>query len=347
MRNCVVVGLSVIVLGQAYAFSPDNESVVAAFDSPNVKFNDGAVANRGPSYFARLPLPGSPPSKWSLMQWNKSELLDPGGALVNSEGYRDELLGLPLLTFLATNRESRLSIFSDQQNGLVFELESAGGGLTSTGGANLFLSNYSISQLPLSRRLTYEVSLKLTKAKVDAVAFAEAGAVKAQVLTGFTLFYLDPSSRQKTSVFVQLLHSSSAQERAEYRGCFPERGGRNIVFNPILKSDQALRFIVATGAPQHWSYDINQLVCDLAQRMFSCRDDGGRMSDSVGFPQEARDLSNWHLTSMYVGLETQERDLRPGAVVRSRQGSVDVAVQISKLALKYGRESASCLAPKN
>ncbi|EQD37857.1 hypothetical protein B2A_11744 [mine drainage metagenome] len=46
-----------------------------------------------------------------------------------------------------------------------------------------------------------------------------------------------------------------------------------------------------------------------------------------------KNLKNWTLNSMYVGLETENRDYRPGVRDHQPQGSVEAALQLSDLSV--------------
>jgi hypothetical protein len=51
------------------------------------------------------------------------------------------------------------------------------------------------------------------------------------------------------------------------------------------------------------------------------------------YSDQAKNLKNWTINSMYIGLETENRDFRPGVTDHRAQGTVSVALQVENLSV--------------
>jgi len=89
-------------------------------------------------------------------------------------------------------------------------------------------------------------------------------------------------------------------------------------------------FVPNAGAPTHATYNLNRHLCQMISRPFSCREPNASKLP-FAFPDSAYELKNWRLTSMYVGIETEDHDARAAAKSYDKQGDISVAFQLSDL----------------
>ncbi len=264
---------------------------------------------------------------------------------INDERYKDVLLGKPLYTFGTKTHESRLSIFSSPDGTKVYELAASGGALSDVGGSNLLLSAYAIRRdMTFDKPIDLSMNMKLSAAHISAPPTAvQSGAVLAQVISGFTLLFTDPKTNAKTTVFMQIEHANSRNNFGDYRGCYPHGNNTEITIDKVFDDEYRMSFVASAGAPTHATYNLNRHLCALITEPLSCRQPDGSTKPFV-FPEEARDLRNWRLTSMYTGLETEDRDARAPVSTPTKQGDVNVGFQISNLRVMFdpSRTGASC-----
>jgi hypothetical protein len=301
--------------------------------NPKLRFHTGGTANGQSEIAPDLPeIPGEA-SAWVVVQWKKRDLLKPSRMRRNDVASADLALGAPAYTFGSASGESKVSIFLRSGGGPVFELRSTGGWLDDVGGSNLFLqTRAALPNATFDAALDYSVNLKLPAASAQApnpLALRN-GAVLAQVVSGFSIAFTDPDSKRTIPLFLQIVHADSRGTAADYRGCYPHGGGIEIVSSRILPGDPQLPFAASTGAPLSARYNLNRYLCDVLARGFQCKRGDGS-SFPLEFPVAARDFRNWRLTAMFVGLETHDTDLRRSAWIKSKQGDVTVALQVSGL----------------
>lgn len=298
--------------------------------NPKLRFHSGRRVGNEIEISPVLPDILGDASAWTVVQWNKTEILDPSKMLKGDPRYSDRLFGNPKYTFTSENRESRLSIFdTGVGSSKIFELFASGGQLTETGGANLFLAAKALNGgAVLDKPVHYSVKLRISEADVHAPSsLISSGVVLAQVISGFTLILSDPESNRRTPVFVQIGHANSRNSYSQYRGCYPNHGNRDIVYNSV--GAKQLRF--EAGDAVSFRFSLNSIVCQMAKRNFLCRRTDGTNED-FSFPAAALDMKNWRVNSMYIGLETQNRDARTDATAEA-QGAISVAVQVSDVSV--------------
>ena len=294
-----------------------------------LRFETGKVIDNLPQIFPGIPdIPGEA-SAWEVAQWNKHELLRPDDMRRNDPRYADRLLGVPLYTFDTADHELRLSIFVASNGTAVYELAAADGSLTPIGGSNLLLAaKVSRPDLTFDRVINYALDLKLSTAVIRASPSAvRSGAVLVQTLSGFTVLFVSPETNETISVFLQIDHGSSQASEGDYRGCYPDGNNQDIVFGYSAHGHYRMPFRPNPETPVHATYNLNDVLCQMLKAPIICRFADGT-TKPLQFPAAARSFKNWRLTSMYVGLETENRDVRPGAATNSIQGEVQVALQI-------------------
>lgn len=307
----------------------------AGMTRPRLRFgvDSGPHLRQSPSLPAEMP---GAISRWTVLQWKKQELLGPDtrrGPVANDA---DPLLGLPTYVFETESRESRLEIFASPHPP-VYELYSRGGAHDADGGTNLFLSARTGRRLStFDHPITYDVTLRLSHAFVSAPRprSLKDGSVLAQVFSGFVLAFRQPGAKQATILFLQIRHADSRGRQPDYRSCKLRRDGSAVViYSGVLPDDGDLPF--APGSvPIRFHYRLNRYLCHALQAPFPCSDDAPNWMP----PQAARDLANWRMREMYIGLETQDTSLVARSQDRGgKAGTVEAAVQISGLSVYRDR----------
>jgi hypothetical protein len=160
--------------------------------------------------------------------------------------------------------------------------------------------------------------------------------VLAQVFTGFIVQYPDPKTTKLSTIFLQIPHASSRTGAAgngpgEYRSCQVSGGGRTIIFGANLSEKDALQFTASPGPLRHLDYSINDYLCKLIEQPITCRSADGTTSPPATLLDGVKSFGDWKIHGAYVGLETQNKDLRPQSKTADPQGSTSVALQISGL----------------
>jgi hypothetical protein len=321
--------------------------------NPRLRFHTGEPGPGGPVISPILPNISGAPSAWFVTQWyHEGPLLRPDAMTENDPLTRDPHLGVASYAFTAPDSHAHVWIYRDEpHHNFVFDLYERGGGWTSEGGTNLFLTAYvAAKDARLDAEVDYSFSAELTKASVafnDPAAIGN-GVVAAQIFSGF-IFHIDESDSNKpATVFLQIQFADSRNNPIDYHSCHYDDRSVNILFSRNLPSDPWLPFSPDTGLLRPLNYVLNRYVCAFLSRPLHCIGPQGQQPDLAIVPAAA-DFKNWRLTSMYIGLETQDHDIRPTSANRSKQGSVEAGVQIADLRVtRYPERSfdrASCATP--
>lgn len=306
--------------------------------NPRFRFHMGEVQNSMPLISKVLPnIQGVPGSEWYVAQWGKTEYMRPEVMFTNSPYANDPILGDAVFAFPTTSNQSHLwSFWNSVTNHWVHEIYGENGTLTDVGGANVFLSTDVSSGVAanMDRNINYQFTGQISKASAffnDAHAQAS-GAVMAQIFSGFVLHYTDPKTKMISSLFLQIDHANSFNKRMNHRGCYPHNGYMEITLNMNLEGDPRMDFV--KNGPGPFYYNINRYLCDVIKKPIQCSD-----GSVYAFPKEASQFLNWKITSMYIGLETQNRDNRKESKILNAQGSVAAGFQISNLSLLRDNDS--------
>ncbi len=299
--------------------------------NPKLRFATGRVVGNQPEVSPDLPNIPGPPSDWVVGQWQHTHYLSSNDQ-VPAPTIGDARYGGALYAFNAPFDESHLWIFHDRAS-YVFELFERDGVLRG-GGANLFLSAKASTEATLDKPIDYALSARISRAEAAYwTATAEAsGAVMGQVFSGFVLRFADPQSPRRINMFLQIPIAASRPGHGSYRSCNAGAEIVGVTANESLDRDPPLAFAADPGPLRPLRLRLNDYVCAVITHPAACAQPGGR-STQLGAFARVRDLHNWRLQAMYVGLETQARDLRPGAVTAVPQGSVAVGVQLSGLSI--------------
>ncbi len=322
--------------------------------NPVLQFGDGGVVNNKATLF-----PGTSPTMgyseygWWVTQWGKYSsdsppipyYLTPGSYVQNDASTADANFGVAPLIFYSENDPtiSHLALYQDSTlNNWVYELWSQDGLLTAGGGTNLFLSNtvsnLSSSSVDADVHLDFKTKIKARVLSYNDPAAMTDGSVLGLYFTGFTLNYTDPASGKQYWQFLQIPHANTQENKGIDALCMSAGSGGipDVMWSGVMPGDTFLSSVPSAGALQGMDYDVNKYLCALVKATYNCG------SGPVSFPAAAYNLSNWQITSIYIGLETENRMIPNDLVVRGHAG---LGVQIEDLHVyKYpGASGPTCV----
>ena len=289
----------------------------------------GGVENGQPAILSDLPdMPGSA-SPWRVLQWIQQSFISPRDLTLDDPATLDPSLGLAAYAFTAPDRHAHVRIYRNGPS-WTYELYQRGGTLRPGGATNLFLSApCDETGLTFADTIVLELDARLSAATVryDTPDAERTAGVLGQVFTGLGLMFTDPATGQRQSVFMQLrLSASRPMSREASTFCSMQDGRPNLLYNPAYLSDEIiLPFRPDPGPPSRCRYVLSDYVRRLVATGYVCGD------RRIEWSPAARDVRNWRLSGLYVGLETNTVDTRPGASTASEQGFIEVALQIHEL----------------
>ncbi len=299
--------------------------------NPRLRFHTGAVVNNAPEISNTLPaIEHFQASDWYVTQWRRPSFIQPN--IMRPDAEVDPILGRSLYYFPSQDKKTYLKIYKNKN--YVYELYTQGGELSNFGGTNLFLSSNALTpEVTFEKNVDYFVDMKFNKARIqyDNTRAKQTGAVMSQLFTGFILQFNDPKNPKNlpATLFMQIYHNNTSFPNSEYRGCYRHDSNMEIVYGNVLPNDPRLDFKASNKPAANMKFNINQYLCSMIRKGFDCNDNGRQYK--FDFPESAKDFRNWKITSMYVGLETQDTDLRRESKNPQAQGFVEAAVQISNL----------------
>jgi hypothetical protein len=328
------------VLEHRMARPAERSQAESVFPEPGLtnarlRFHTGAAEPNGPVIAETLPHISGPPSAWFVAQWHQDgPLLRPDEMTKDDPITRDSRLGRAAYAFSASDGHMHVWIYPNKvYQGFVFDLYERGGALQADGGANVFLSAEAATKdATLDAVIRYSFYAKLSKARVsfDHPAARHNGSVLAQIFSGF-IFHLDNGKPDiSATVFLQIQHTSSRNESIDYHSCRYDDRSVTVLFSRNLASDLQLPFVRSTGRLQRLSFILNRYVCAFLTRPLPCSGPRGNQLNLTLVPA-AFDFKNWRLTSMYIGLETEDHDIRSTSASSRVQGSVEAGLQVADL----------------
>jgi hypothetical protein len=283
---------------------------------------------------------------WRVAQWAKTEPLDARDFRRHEEARRDPILGAPELSVWTSDQQSALAVYR-YHDSYIYELRAKDGIMQSGGSSNLFLTaSPVVANATFNTALHYDLDAKLSDAAASYRTHEaqRRGLVLAHVFSGFTLRLRDVPGSPAYNVFLQIAHSGSRHERGGIFNCSIGDGGRflTIGYGGVLPGAPWLEFTPDQRPPHHLHYELADYLCDLLTYTPQCMTKEGKRVE-VPFPDRARELGNWTLGGIYVGIETHNMDKRRDAVDQSAQGSVSVALQLANLSVTRDPEKrAAC-----
>jgi hypothetical protein len=341
-RQLLIVGVSVMALLIACAqpaskptVTENGKEIFAPLgpDIARLRFHTGGVKNNQPEIAPVLPdIPGQA-SPWYVTQWSQHEFLVPDVMIRNDPATRDAILGDAQYAFTTADKHSHVWIYQMDHREPVYELYEEGGELGAGGGSNIFLSaDVGEDGVSLDREINYQLNAKLSVAEAEYTTptAKTSGAVLAQIFTGFIIRFPNPDNGVDSTLFLQISHAASRQN-IEYRACSTSGARLTITYGNTLRGDATLPYSSNKGPMKHLIYSVNKYLCDLIERPLKCTGGSNEQAAPVTLVGEVKDFRQWKLRSIYVGLETEAKDLRPQSTNRERQGDVAVAMQLSAL----------------
>ena len=297
-----------------------------ASSSPELRFHEGLIANNQPLIDGTLPNGSGPPSAWTLAQWNHDVYLHPSDL-------KSSWASASGLSYQASTSDRETSLLIRQmagEPGLVFTLFNSGGSVTAGGGRALYLS---ANVLPgVNSGFDHEVDLALDARVASAsVSYTTptaqvTGAVLAMAYTGLGLMFTDPVTRAQQFVFMQVgLTQSGASTVTSGSIC---SGSTVVLFAPVVLPTEQLPFRTDVGPLHHLTYNLSAAVQSMVSNPTPC---GGKQPSWT--PAMAH-LANWRLTGTYVGSETENTDLRAGALTNKPQGQAYIALDLAAFSIR-------------
>ena len=346
-RLAVLAGATLMLLGTTVCTNAANvpKSVLPnpGLTNPRMNFNLGTRIKGVdlPGNSPYLPAIPGPLSGWTVTMWHRREVLNARELVRNDRKLRDPRLGVPAYAFTTPNHKSHLAIYRDHKtHRWVYELFEKNGPLLPNGGANLFLSAKPIGGgITMNHHLVYNLWAKIAQARIryyNATA-EKSGAVLAQVFSGFILTYHSRNPKRNITLFMQIHFADSRRDMRNKRGitytdCIGGGHPSAVIVSFVPPGGYPFPFRASRGPLRHLHYRLNGFLRQALNCPLPYRQADGTIGRFT-FSPRAKDQKNWTLRSMTVGLETQNRDFRPGVTNHRQQGSVSVALQVANLSI--------------
>lgn len=317
--------------------------------NPRMNFNLGTRIKGVdlPGISPYLPAIPGPLSGWTVTMWHRRETLNARELVLNDRQLRDPRLGLPAYAFITPDHNTHLAIYRDHiAHRWVYDLFEKDGMLLPNGGSNLFLSASARGgPFTMNHPIIYNLWAKISQAHIKYYnASAEkSGAVLAQVFTGFIFSMRSPHPAERITLFLQLPLADSRDGKfggaqfggpggITYQHCVSGKNGTVIIENIAPRGGCPLPFRAQSGPLRHLHYDLAMFLRQVLAHAPIYRKPNGVMHQLV-YSDQAKNLKNWTINSMYIGLETENRDFRPGVTDHRAQGTVSVALQVENLSV--------------
>lgn len=331
---CVAVVCTFVILLPAFAGSVGGDGLLPTLDNPKLQFANGKEKNNKAEISSVLPnIPGSV-SGWTVQQWQQSSLMTGDYMTINDPTTKDQLFGVASYAFTSPDRHSHVWVYKNGPAGhAVYDLYEKGGWLQSGGGSNIFLAANTVKPTPsFDHRLTYSMLVKVSKAsiKFQTPTAEKSGAVLAMSFTGFVIQFPSPVNGSTSTMFLQLGITSSRKVHIASTTCSLNYGRIIILSGGPSNAIKPLPFAGGQVQFQPVSYDLNQIIDTIFRVPLPCRSKAGEQQ-TISF--QNIDHKKMVLSGVYIGLETEDRDDRPGATDTAPQGSVEIGIQVSNVAL--------------
>ncbi len=350
LRWSVLSGVVYVLLGATVIHAADKWKSVfpdPGLTNPRMNFNLGTrikgVDIAGNSWY--LPAIPGPLSGWTVTMWHRREVLNARELIRNDRRLRDPRLGVPRYAFITPNHKTHLAIYRDHKaHRWVYELFEKDGRLLPNGGSNLFLSARARGgPFTMNHPIIYKLWAKISQAHIKYFnASAEkSGAVLAQVFSGFILSVRSPDPAHRLTLYLQvpLADSRGGQFGSpacggpggiSYQNCVSGKNGTVIIENIAPPGGCPLPFQPQRGPLRHFHYRLNDFLHTVLTHPPRFRNVHGHWRRFM-YTLQDKQLKNWTLDSMYVGLETENKDFRTGVTNHRPQGTVSVALQVANV----------------
>ena len=250
-------------------------------------------------------------------------------------GKSDTYLGKPRYGFAAPDGHAHLWIYQPANRGhLVYEIFERGGWVANGGGSNIFLSANTLAPGPsFDHPLQFSMLARLTAADIayGTPAAKQSGAVLGMAFTGFVIQFPSPLTGATSTLFMQIALTNSLKPSPPPPICRMAGGALNVLFGGSLASTPPFPFTPSAAPLQRVSYNLNNYLNGIFKRRLRCADASGKSLEILLTPA---DLNKFVVRAVYIGLETEHIDKRPGTTYFGRpQGRVAVGLQVSDVRL--------------
>lgn len=325
-----LLGLTALPGTRAASAGP---SLLPSLDNPRLHFNTGRAVQNRPEIDPDLPAIPGPPSGWTVTQWNQSSWLSPTRMSQQDPATADPELGRAAYGFATPDGHSHVWIYDKGPGAApVYALFERGGTLRPGGGANLFLSATLDRPADFTQRLFFSMRAKVTTATAsyDTPGARASGAVLGMAFIGFVIDFPNPANGRRSVLFLQVsLTNSRNQGRIASQCRVTPAGNLIVIMGGTLDGALPLPFRPSAGPATRIAFAVNDYIDRFRARPLTCRDQDGPRPVVLAGVAPARFIP----TSVYVGLETEDRDARANAVTSARQGQVALGLQISDIRL--------------
>lgn len=311
--------------------------------APVFKFGNGDQGPSGAQYFPTLPpIPGHV-SPWQLVEWKKSQYLNPSAVKINDPSTYSSLYGNAQYSWSTQSGESSFQIYHDTSGTpWALGLNESGGTMTSAGGSDIFLqSKTSLPDVNFGNTITLQLQAQITQAEIS-YASAQAKAkhlVNAHVGVGFSVWFNEPGTTSYNATLPSfqadmniLVSESPNSPTGPYLMATPNKlGGASLIYGATLPGDPSLPF-AASGQSSNLSYTLNNYLQDMVTQPWAVSNGAGQISWHF-LPSVTQNLSMWTLRSISVGIETDSSVQELGSHFNGPQGTVSAGVIVSNLSV--------------
>lgn len=323
-----VVSLQGTLAAKATEFLP-------GFDNPKLRFGTGQSQDNQPQISPLLPNIAGPPSAWYVAQWHQDSLLSGAKDYQDMAGKSDPYLGKPRYGFTAPDGHAHLWIYQPADNGhLVYEIFERGGWVAQGGGSNIFLSANTLPPGPkFDHPLRFSMRVRLTAADIayGRPTAKQSGAVLGMAFTGFVIQFPSPLNGKTSTLLMQIALANSLERSRPLLTCRMAGGALRLLFGGSLAPKLPFTFSPSSAPLQRVSYDLNSYLNAVFGQRLNCSEANGK-SQEISLAQV--DRGQTVIRAVYLGLETEHIDKRPGADdFGAPQGHVAVGLQVSDVQL--------------
>jgi hypothetical protein len=308
--------------------------LLPSFDNPKLRFGTGKAVGNTPQISDVYPdIPGTP-SPWWVTQWTQPILLSGGQMTRNDPQTSSPAFGPASYAFTAADGHSHVWIYMNGPDGHpVYDLYESGGTLSKGGGANIYLSTSVKPPISFDHAVHFSTLADISAATAgyDTPFAKKTGAVMGMAYMSYVVQFPSPQGGATSTLFMQVALANSFAHANFHVSCVLNKNGSLMLMTGGTLSGQApLPFQPNPGQLVPVSYDVNDYITRTFGRTASClqKGNGFHPVDLSQIP-----VSSIVLKSVYVGLETQNTDKRPGAAMATPQGKMEMGLQLSNLTL--------------
>lgn len=306
------------------------------FDNPKFSFGTGKAINGTAELSSVRPEISGAQSGWTVIQWNQNSLISADSMQKNSPQTKDKDFGTANYAFSSADKHSHVWVYlNGQDNKPTYDLYEQGGALTSGGGSNLFLAANTLGPVSLNLEPILSLKARISNASIEYSTqdAKSSGAVLAQAFVGFVLEFSTPGRQKNGVLFLQIPLTNSRNTARFQAGCKMNHDDFRILAGGTLNNQPLLDFSVSPENLKSFSFNLRDYVEAVLHSHIICRSKAG---DKRVVDFGSVSLEQVNLNRVYIGLETEDKDLRQGAKNYGlRQGNVAIGLQLSDVQLRY------------